>query len=85
MPQRVLGRREPGGGIVAEQGQRTESTLDRAAQAVVDDNEAQARLTRIGDVRLGHRIAQPGRAALGRRNDDPPFIALEEASVGKGL
>ena len=82
MPQRVLGRGQPGGRITAEEGQRAESALDRHAQPVVDDDAAW--LPRVGDAGTGRCIAELRCPALRRRNDST-IAAFEEASVGKRL
>ena len=58
MPQRILRRREPGGGIGAEQGQLAQRAFDRPAQPIVDADSLGRIRRYAGNIGPGDRVGQ---------------------------
>jgi hypothetical protein len=73
MAQRILRRGEPRRAIRAEQGQRAERRLDRAAQPVVDDDPIEAVWSDVRDWLPRRGIADRGARASIVDNDDAPI------------
>src|SRR5262249_32518050 len=85
MPQRVLRGGKPRAGVGAEQGQCPESSFDRAAQAVVDNDPVKAGQIGASDLLTGDRVTYPGGPSIRHRYDDAAIGALEEPSVAQSL
>ena len=69
---------EPGVAVGAEQGQRAERRLDRAAQPVVDDDPVEAVGGDARDLLAAHRVAQPG--SVPPAVDDQTIAAVGRAA-----
>jgi len=85
MAQCILRRHQPRLPIGAEQGQRAERSLDRAAQPVVDDYPVEAVGRKIGQLLSGCGVRQLGGLTAGGDDHDPAVGRLAQPVVAERL